>query len=113
MLTVKFGADEYTLKASWGAAREFALFIGDPLQLSYDGAGGKQVFSAESVVRAIWIGLKHSGERFSYNEVGDLCHQFGIVNYTAIAAGYLVALVTSPDADEDGDEVEKSTAPKL
>ena len=109
MLTVKFGADEYYLKASWGAAREFAVSIGDPLQLSYDSVEGKQIFSAESIVRAIWIGLKHAGESFSYNEVGDLCHKFGIVNYHAIAAGYLVALITSPAAD-DGDDVEKPIA---
>ena len=105
MSTVKFGADEYELGATWGASKEFNRLIGDPLKMALDTGNGEQVFSAETTVKAIWIGLKHGGNKLTEDETGELCHKFGIVGYYAVATGYLVSLV-SGDADLEADTEE-------
>lgn len=106
-LTVRFGADEYEMKTSWAASQEFDKRIGDPLQMAMKlHQGDVSVFRADSVVRAIWIGIKHGGGKLTENEVGELCHKNGIVNYIAIAQGYLFALVSGGPEDAEEDEAE-------
>ncbi len=100
---VKFGADEYSLKATWKASEQFDELIGDPLQLALKlHSTGEHVFTAKTAVLAIWIGLKAAGEKFSKDEVGELCHENGIINFLAPANAYLLSMVNNgPDSDDD------------
>lgn len=104
-LTVRFGPDEYELKASWAASQEFDQKIGDPLQMAMKmHASGEHVFTAKTAVRAIWIGMKHAGGKLTESEIGELCHKGGMVNYLAVANGFLISLVSGGPEESDGDE---------
>jgi hypothetical protein len=108
---VKFGADEYTLKSTWKASEEFDDLIGDPLQLALKlHAEGGNVFTSRTTVIAIWIGLKAAGEKFSRSEVGELCHQGGVINYLAVANSYLFSMINN--GPEDDDEPEEGNSDK-
>jgi hypothetical protein len=110
---VKFGADEYTLKSTWKASEEFDSLIGDPLQLSLKlHATGVHVLSAKTIVLAIWIGLKAAGEKLSKDEVGELCHEHGLVNYLKVANAYMIDMVNNgpEDAQDEKGEPDKKKA---
>lgn len=104
-MLVRFGPDEYELKTSWGASREFLELIGDPLDLAFRAYSGEKVWNSETCVRAIWIGQKHAGGELTFDEVGELCQKFGIVNYLSVANDFLIELVSGgQDAEADAEK---------
>lgn len=105
-MLVRFGPDEYELKTSWGASREFLKLIGDPLDFAFRAYNGERVWDAETCVRAIWIGQKHAGGKLTFDEVGELCQKHGIVNYMAVANDFLIELVSG------GQDTEKESEKK-
>ena len=113
MTKIRFGADEYELKATWSASLEFDEKIGDPLQLATAASmRGEQVFTSRTVVRAVWIGLKAGGQKFTESEVGELCQQCGMVNALSVANSYLIDLVRDPSEDLDEDESAEESSKK-
>lgn len=96
MAKIKFGADEYNLKATWAAADEFASVIGDPLALIVRAASGeKHIMTSQESVKAIWIGLKHAGEKFTLDEVKEKCFDAGLIGCYPIALNYLTEMMSN------------------
>lgn len=109
-VTVRFGADEYDLKGSWAASQEFDQKIGDPLQMALKlNQEGNAGFTSRSIVKAIWVGMKHAGHKLTEGEVGELCAKHGIINYLQAANAYLIMLVTGgpEEAEEEGEDSKK------
>lgn len=111
MLTFEFDGVTYPIKTSWGAAREFAAVIGDPLEMAISSTTGKPVFTAETVVQAIYIGIKHGangGECPKLEQVGEMCHETGIIHCHQLALAFLVSMVSgSPEAVEQAETEKK------
>lgn len=103
MFEVTFGEKTYELSLSWKTSKEFCEKIGDPLLLAIEASKGNNVFTTDKVISAIYIGLKNAGEDMSRNEVAEMCHKHGIINYFNVATEYLIAIVTgeSDTVEED------------
>lgn len=106
MISVKFGSEEYKLKSTWAASMEFSDLIGDPLEIAVKFDSGEQVLTALDVVKTLWIALKHSGYEMTLNDVGEMCHKYGTLNYYIIAKSFVYSLVINESEAYSEDDTE-------
>lgn len=103
MTVVRFGPDEYTLKSTWKSSVEISEKVGDPLQMAFKLVAGTLELELEQVVCILWIGLKAAGKEFTYDEVGELTHRHGFINYTKPVGLYLIDMASQGSEEkEDG-----------
>lgn len=112
MTLVRFGPDEYTLKSTWKSSIEIAEKVSDPLKMAFDLVEGKLELELEQIVCIIWIGLKAAGEEFTYDEVGELVHKHGFINYTKPVGMYLIDMASQGSEEKEDGPKKKAKKPR-
>lgn len=94
-VTVKIGATEWHMPASYKASREIAEAVGDPLKLALAAESGTIELSTEDIVNLIYIGCKHAGCSLSKDQIGEsIFEERGPADYIKEVGQYLGALVS-------------------
>lgn len=111
---VTIGGIDLELAFTFGAAREIAQKVGDPLAIAREAAleammanvnmvhNPKWLPTVDNVPLMIWIGAKHGGFAGKLEDVQDAVFLHGFVECKQIALDYLAGIVT-PSARETMD----------
>lgn len=110
-MNVTIGGLELELGLNFGAAREIAQKVGDPLAIAREAgleammaqAGivhqPKWIPTVDNVPMILWLGAKHGGADVKLERVQEAVFTHGFIEAKAVALDYLAAIVT-PTARE-------------
>lgn len=120
-MQVTIGGLDLELALTFGAAREIAQKVGDPLAIAREASleammaqsgiahTPKWVPTIENVPLLIWIGAKHSTPDIKLERVQEAVFEHGFLEAKMAALNYLAAIVT-PSAREKMDGGKASDA---
>jgi len=117
-MTAEFGGLRIDLAATFGAAREIARQVADPLAIAREAAleammgqvgqvyHPKFAFTVDNVPVIIHIGAKAAGEKVTLAEVQDAVFDAGLLVGKGVASDYLALIVTprGQETIEGGDK---------
>lgn len=122
-ITVEIGGLRLELAATFGAARDIAKAVADPLAIAREAAleammgqvgqvyHPKFAFTVENVPMIIHIGAKAAGEKVTLAEVQDAVFDAGLLIGKAVASDYLALIVTPRGEETHGDAGEGREQP--
>jgi hypothetical protein len=115
-MTAEFGGLRFELAANFGAARDIAKQVADPLAIAREAAleammaqvgqvyHPKFSFTVDNVPVILHIGAKAAGEKVTLAEVQDVVFNAGFLVGKAIASDYLALIVTPRSEETTSDE---------
>lgn len=111
-MVAEFGGLRLELAATFGAARDIAKHVADPLAIAREAAleamitgyNPKFGFTVENVPLIISIGAKAAGEKATLAEIQEAVFDAGFLVGKSIASDYL-ALIVTPRNQETPDNV--------
>jgi len=120
-MTAEFGGLRLELAATFGAARDIAKQVADPLAIAREAAleammgqvgqvyHPKFSFTVENVPVIIHIGAKAAGEKATLAQIQEAVFEAGLLVGKSVASDYLALIVTprnqeTPDESGEGKE---------
>ena len=120
-MNVTVGGLDLELALNFGAAREIAQKVGDPLGIAREAAleammsqagivhQPKWVPTVDNVPMILWIGAKHGGSTVKIEAIQDAVFAHGFLESKGVALDYLACIVT-PSARERSEAGSKADA---
>lgn len=113
-MTAEFGGLTLELAATFGAARDIAKQVADPLAIAREAAleamipgyNPKFAFTVDNVPLIISIGAKAAGEKATLAQIQEAVFDAGFLAGKGIASDYL-ALIVTPRNQETPDNVDE------
>ena len=90
---LKLNGTEWSMPAHYGASKEFAELVADPLTLALAMEKGELRVTQEMIVTALHIGVKHAGSNMTRDKVGEHIIEGGLANYIEPFGQYVAAFV--------------------
>lgn len=115
-MTAELGGLRFELAANFGAARDIAKQVADPLAIAREAAleammaqvgqvyHPKFSFTVDNVPVILHIGAKAAGEKVTLAEVQDAVFEAGLLIGKAVASDYLALIVTPRSEETTSDE---------
>lgn len=115
-MTAEFGGLRLELAATFGAARDIAKQVADPLAIAREAAleammaqvgqvyHPKFTFTVDNIPVLIHIGARAAGEKVTLAEIQDAVFEAGLLVGKSIASDYLALIVTPRSEETQPDE---------
>lgn len=106
-ITVELNGQSWAMPASYGASRDIANKVFDPLDIAIKAnASGGIKFTVDEIVSVIHIGVTHAGASLTKEQVGNgiFDSEGGVVKHMELVGDYIGLMISGSEGSSGGGE---------